>query len=161
MKNNLQKEIIKKIFANFGIIQGSDFGKFGVTQFLYSEKLGVEYEDKTVNHNIFAGECKIQDNVFRVIMVDLSINYPEFAVVFQLEQFPVHGLILNFAPVIEDETVFGEFVVAQGEGWKSTNTYIQAQALVGTELLSSYGVMWNSCSNVETLLPWLDKLVDL
>lgn len=154
MNNLLTKEIIRHVFASFGIIP--PLGKIGLTaeELLSKKVLKVKYtgddqKDTEVHHPIYAGQISSLNSKLRAIVIDLTIDQetPEYCLVCRFDAFPLRGLRLSY-----DEGDFGNFKILNEKNmWIDAPISIQAQTLMGAEQIVSIGFIWEPCDQLEDL----------
>lgn len=158
MKNNiLTKEIINHIFINVGLSPTS-FGKIGLSSksLLTDRVVNMSYDDLEVAHPVYAGEIIIQDSKIRGLAVDLTLeDCAEFCFIFRMDAYPLHGLRLAYDGGNEDDEdrdngtfrIFND----KNESWIEANIFTQGMALSGIEKITSYGLLWEPCVNIDDL----------
>lgn len=160
MQSHLTREIIKKLFANVGVIP-EVFGKYGVTlpENLCDFTLDVEYEESklTVRSPIFAGEIKVGDAFVRLLLIDLSVDgISEYAMVFRNGSNPIYGVKL-----VLDSNDNGVFMIFDGKSWTDTSTITKCKTVIGFEIIASHGLHWSVLKDVGDLFPAAQSLLGL
>lgn len=153
-RDRLNREIIKKIMQNVGVVSHPHFGKAGLTSsdLLIDKKLSLKDEfGKITHHKIYAGEIKLESpiSVIKGLVADISDEeMSEFIVLFRMDSYPIYALRLIF-----DEVDNGLFLNSQDEEfkWYEADVYNKAQALAGMERIADSGIQWNHCENHDDL----------
>lgn len=153
MKYYLNREIIKKIFYNYGIVVGDQFGKFGITrpELLLEKTMNFNYSSQAeeVKFPMYAGIVELSDIIIKSLLIDLSLNDDEheFILVIRAGEKPIHSMTL----FIEDDSD-GLFLVGEKSGWEEASTIVKCKALIATELIASHGLVWKKNDDIEDLL---------
>lgn len=160
MENHLTREIIKKLFANVGVIP-EYFGQYGITRIenQCNFTLDIEYEESklTVRCPIFAGEIKVSDAFVRLLLIDLSVDgVSEYAMVFRNGSNPIYGLKHVF-----DSNDEGVFMIFDGKSWTDTSTITKCKTVIGFEIIASHGLHWNPSEKAEDLFQAAQSLLGL
>lgn len=152
MNKILKEEIVKHIFANFGIIP-SDFVDQSKSkslmnkEFLLSETLTFE-DDSGVIHNKIWG-CQISADVqeIKILLGDCSSNenIAEYAILIQLKNAPAYGIYLICDNTVEAEAMIS--CTANKADWMECSTYLQATFLAGMEQIREIGLSWHKCND--------------
>lgn len=159
-KDPLQREIIRCILANLGAAPPPNLGKRGITVDDLKTKnfILAEYENGVeAQHPVWAGEALIEDKTLRAVVTDLSTSESyELAAILQIEGMPMYALRLCY-----DDFDDGTFVLSTDDGWTPTSNVVKAKALIGTETLKSFGIIWHPCTNLKELLPALKAVSEM
>lgn len=153
MKYSLNREIIKKIFHNYGIVVSDQFGKFGITrpELLLEKTMNFNYSSQTeeIKFPMYAGVVELNDIIIKSLFVDLSLNdnEHEFILVIRAGDKPIHSMIL----FIEDDSD-GLFLIGEKSGWEEANTIVKCKTLIATEMLASHGLVWKKNDDIEDLV---------
>jgi len=153
MSESLTKGIVKRIFANIGVVSGRHFGKAGITEaeLLNNRKLTVRYEDKDINHDIYSGAMAIGESEIRAVLIDLNIDdLQEYLFVFRMDVMPIHSLRVILNPGY-DEMVFVRLYDPENDRWADANMYMKAMMLASFEQITSWGILWDKCDNIKDL----------
>lgn len=151
--SDFNREIIKKIFHNYGIFINDQFGKFGITR----PELRL---DKTMNFNyssqaeeikfpMYAGKVVVDKATIKSLFVDLSLNENEheFILVIRANENPIHVISL----FIEDDSD-AVFLIGEKSSWEEASTVIKCKTLIATELIASHGLIWEKITEIDDLL---------
>lgn len=151
MQNKLlTREIIRHIFACFGVIV--PLGQAGLTvgELLTKKSVRMAYDNgEEISHKVYAGQIVFQESKFRALMVDLTADAecPEFCLLFRFDSLPLHGLRLSY-----DDEDFGVFrILGDKDVWKEASMTVQSSALNGIERLVSFGFPWTPCDQIDDL----------
>lgn len=156
MKNNiLTKEIINHIFISVGLSPTS-FGKIGLSSkdLMTDRVIDMSYDDLEISHPVYAGEIIIQESKIRALAVDLTLeDCSEFCFIFRMDSYPLHGLRLAYDDENAEDRDTGTFRIFndKNESWIEANVYTQGMALSGIEKITSYGLLWEPCKNIDDL----------
>ncbi len=153
----LTREIIKKIMADIGYLPKvrSQIGL--LSSDLRGEPLVVQYdEDNIAKHPVWVGEAKAETTTIRACACDLSQDVDEFILVIRSEQNSIFGLKLIF-----DDQDCGIFLVQEQGNWIPASTIVKAKALIGMEMLTTYGVSWNKCDRFDDIYSAMVALADM
>lgn len=150
MSNKLQKEIIKRIFENFGFsfenkrlvhdVIMNDVNKLNFT-------LPLEIDSVKVEKTIWAAELPLATIRTNIIVTELSDDeFQEFALAVQLTDMPLYGIRLSSHP---DD--IGNFCVMTDQSWVEVPIGVQASVLSGLEYLQNFLFNWQKAENVEKM----------
>lgn len=152
----LTREIIKRIMNNVGIVPPPQFGIGGlvISDLKLDQTISGLYSDgESYNFPIWSGCIEVEGVKIKAVATDLTDDIPEFILLFQSENMPIYGLRLLF-----DDKDNGLFLLSSSEGWVPAEIYIQAKALMGLELIASYGISWTNFKD-EKLLATLSTMI--
>lgn len=161
ISDKLTKELISYMFSNFGIVSPPLFGKAGISEKIFKSNTVLEFQDDTgVNCTspIYSAITNIGQGKMHVVFTAFNDNeIYEFAVVLQLDDFPIYGI----KQVINSDDV-GIFVVSSGDGnWRNPNMYDKLLACAGLEHLTDRGVGWVPEQDLGKLFTALQQLVEM
>lgn len=148
--NQLQVEIIRRIFHDFGVsIAESRLANDLVAndETICDFTLPVVVGEVTTQKPIWSAQLEVATAVVRVILTDLSDeDFGEFALAFVGTDLPLYGIRLSSDP--EDAGVFS---VRAGNEWVPLTIGLQASVLSGVEQLQSFALNWRKCENTDDL----------
>jgi hypothetical protein len=151
--DNLTKEIIKRILANVGATPGKLFGKAGLTEniFKLDKKFKIEYDDTIAEHDIYGGQIDLDGSKIRAILIDLSIDdVTEFIFMYRYASLA----IIAIKYVYDHDEGFPGFVRVfndSKETWINSSMHMKAMALSGFEQITSAGILWQECDDIDDL----------
>lgn len=149
MNDDLKNQIIKHIFANFGVIESKyidlqNSKSLLDNDFLLKEKIKFEISE----NKIWGCQFSITPQSIKVLLGDCSLSdeQKEYCLIIQLEGAPIYGLYLS----IYNESLFACSLKDSNE-WMICNTYLQATFLAGMEQVKDAGLSLNKCENYQDL----------
>jgi hypothetical protein len=138
MNLTLKREIIKNIFSIIGVFREQNYmgssllSPLNSDELLLDKKLAFETEDGNKKRGgIWAATGKIEKNEIKMMLVDISEELPEFALIVRMDNFSACALRMS-----ADEADFGSMLFRIEEKWIDTSTSHQARILVGMENLT-------------------------
>lgn len=149
--DTLTREIIRRMTTSVGLYPTRD-GTRGLTvPELESPGLSVVYGSEggreTLLHPVWAGKVEMEGVEVRALGVDLSVDDTnEYMLLIRVGQNPIYAMKLAY-----DSEDFGLFVTLEGTGWIPANMIVKARSLAGLELLNSFGLLWQPCSEFSDL----------
>jgi hypothetical protein len=155
MNKILSKEIVKHIFANFGIIPSNFINQDNLISLINKEYVlndTISFEDEygaLLKRKIWG--CQLSSNAqqLKVLVTDLSQDsyIKEYCMLIQLKDSPAYGLYYsyNINEVLEDDS-FMAFSM-DNQKWIECETYLQATFLAGMQQIKDIGFAWNKCSD--------------
>ncbi|MDP2683498.1 MAG: hypothetical protein Q8P20_00420 [bacterium] len=157
--DSLSKEIIKRIFADVGVVPGPMFGKVGLVEprFKIAKTITVRYDDMDRAHDVYAGKMSLGESTLRGVLVNLTVDYyPEFLCVFRMDELPIHAI-----KVVYDSSNDSFFKIFNNETkiWREANVYMKARMLADFEQIVSAGLLWQDCDNTEDLYTAIISLI--
>ncbi len=153
MTSNLTNEITKRILANVGATPGHLFGKAGLTDptLKLDNQIKIECDGVITLHDIYGGSIDLGDVSIRSILINLSIdNSTEFLLLFRYSSLAISAIKYIF----DDDEEFPGFIRVFNESndtWISSSMYMKATALAGFEKITSSGMLWERCEDIEDL----------
>ena len=157
---SLEREIIKRILSDVGVIPGSDFGKHGITQsdFKLDKKLTVRYDDgEQQEFPLWAGGGNLPGTKVRALLADLSDDeVAEYALALRVNDRPIYALRLTY-----DNEDPGIFVLQEGQSWQAPIMLVKAWALVGMEMIVEQGMLWEPERSYQDLYEAISNLVEM
>lgn len=176
MNTSLTTEIIKRIFSNIGIGTNGQVTDTGLLSqhCLLDKTFTVDYDNgMRLDCPIWAGEIGLQDNKVKALLINLShtdndcaiINeagdvesqrVPEFALALRVATNPIYLLRLTY-----DDDDCGTCLIEEQSSLIVPPILIQAQALVGMEMIYNHGLVWNKASYDEALFTALARVIEM
>lgn len=135
---NLNKELLKRIFGNLGFISGSNFGKYGITtsDYLIDKKLNFEGLN---SKPIWCGQINSSGSNYKIAVSNLeTIDNPEFIGVLNVD-----GLSFGFS-LYEDMAAFS---IKHEETWIGISLLYRLNLTAAIEMITQEGLNWAPCSN--------------
>lgn len=158
--NLLTKEIIHRIMGNLGLLRFPDLGKVGLSipELKINRTLPIQYEDGIIeNRSLWSGEMSLHNSKIRSMFADLSDgDVCEYALSMRVDQNPIYGMKIIF-----DTEDYGKFVTLEGSKWLPASIALQARALVGVEMMTTFGCAWKACNDFEDLLKAIVSISDM
>ena len=166
MEQDLPKLIVRRIIADVGAAPNA-VGKTGLTvsELLLNKVIKVNYDDGVHEHDVYSGKISIESTVLKGLLVDLTIDIPEYLFVFRMDNMPIHA-----AKALYDEIDLGETFLRvyypdkekePSFTWRDSGLYIKARMLSDFEKIVSYGFMWEDCKDIEDLYEAAVSLIDV
>jgi hypothetical protein len=156
--NKLTQEIVRHIFANFGIIPSShvniDASKLLTDPlFLLPETLTFTGEFGDIVNKIYGCEVNIANQKsFKVLLGDCYEGGPsdgskpyDYALIVHLKDAPIYGAFCSEGDVSWSEPLLALNI--DGKGWSPCTTYLQATFLAGMEQLKEISLNWKKCTD--------------
>lgn len=167
MNTSLTTEIIRRIFLNIGISTDGELTDTGLLSqhCLLDKTFAVDYDNGiSFDCPIWAGEIELRNDKIKGLLINLShtdtgcaiINevgnlepqkIPEFALALRVASNPIYLLRLAY-----DDDDLGTCLIEDQSNWIVPSILIQAQALVGMEMLVSSGLVWNKALSYDSAL---------
>src|SRR3990167_5063357 len=148
--DSLTREIIIRMLANCGVVPPPNFGHVGLTvdDLRSCRILPVIYDENTaVNHTIYAGQSEIQGTKILAACVDLTHDESiEYALVLRMDGKPIYGIRITYDG--EDNVIF---VISDGGGWTHASMLVKIRALLGMEMMTSFGISWAKLDDIDSL----------
>lgn len=162
MNTVLRTEIIKHIYACFGVYQSSWINKATSRSlmdknWLLSSKITFQGLENT--GDVWGCQLSTSDQELKIVLADCSepfdydnadindaaLSPVEFAMLVQLKNAPCYGLYLawNARGILEPMIAVS---VKEGE-WMECNTFLQSSFLSGMEQVRDTGLKWNKCTS--------------
>lgn len=160
----LNREIIKKVMQNFGVLPHPNFGKAGISSedLLIDKSLKLK-DDKNIvtNHKIFAGKIFSKSDIIRSMVADISeVDMSEFIVLFRMDELPIYAIRLAF-----DNHDYGLFINYlendEEETWYEADVQNKALVLAATERIAHSGILWEPCPEHDDLYEGLLHIAGL
>jgi hypothetical protein len=157
MNPNLRSEIVKHIFANFGVIPAdyvsektrSLIGK----DYLLPEKLSFENEDSTIENKIWGCQLSSDIQEIKILLADCTQeeNSPEYCLLVQLKNAPAYGVYLVFNESFGSQINSACMIAYSVDftSWMECSTFLQATFLGGMEQVRETGFTWNKVTNYQ------------
>ncbi len=150
----LLEEVVKHVFANFGVIPSYFVNRnksktLIASEYLLPDKISFDLDDQVVRKNVWGCQISADTQELKVLLSDCSQEKGilEFAMVVQLKGAPSYGLYIVCGDGIEPEPLLA--CSLNGKEWMECNTYLQATFLAGMEQVRDLGLHWNKCNNYE------------
>ncbi len=155
MNKTLCLEIIKHIFANFGVVPANFINHDNLVslinkEYLLSETISLDDDNGgVVKKKIWGCQLSASSQELKVILCDLSLdsNIREYYMIIQLKNSPSYGLFYSYDlnDLMED---YGTISFSlDGEKWIECETYLQATFLAGMQQVKDIGFAWGKCSD--------------
>lgn len=158
MNLNLRAEIVRHIFANFGVIHSfyvSDKTQpLNSKKYLLSEKLSFEDEDNDVIQNKIWG-CQLSADAqeIKILLADCTQekDHPEYCLLVQLKNAPAYGIYLHLNESFGHQTGSACMIAysLDSKAWMECSTFLQATFLGGMEQIRETGFAWNKIVNYQ------------
>lgn len=137
----LQKEIVKHIFNQLGVLEqehrASLIESLVENKFLLDKKMVFDAEDKKYQNNIWGGQAKIGDHTVKILIADIKEDIDEFAIMFQMDMLPIYALRLS-----ADTEDTGSIYFINDARWIAADIALQSKFLYGVESLASTLLDW-------------------
>jgi hypothetical protein len=154
MNDNLQKEIVKHIFNQLGILECemriSLVEKMTDEKFLVDKKMAFEANNTQYKNNVWAAEGKLAANTVKILVADIKEDIDEYAMIFQMDSLPVYALRYSL-----DEDDKGSIYFCNEGRWIASDVAIQSKFLYGIEAMASTLFIWNKLGNYMELYKYL------
>jgi hypothetical protein len=139
MNKNLEKEIVKHIFYNFGI--KSNLVSIKDDNFLVKEFS--LFEDSNYKNKIWGITFEVSSKCFEVFLVDVSENklYESYLMFININELANYCLYIN-----DDDNDCGLFVKLNNN-WNRCSTYLSSTFLSGMETIKEIG-FYPKCSDI-------------
>ena len=159
MNDNLTYEMMKRILADVGAVPGKYFGTAGlvVPELLLQKTIKVRYDDKDREHNIYAGMLKIKESNLRGILINLTVDTPEYIFIFRFDELPIHAVKVLFDEM--DLEAYCKVYNSEKEIWVESSAYMKAKLLSEFERFVSWGILWEDCKNIKDLYDVTSTLI--
>jgi hypothetical protein len=138
MNLTLKREIIKNIFSIIGVFREKNYmgssllSPLNSDELLIDKKLAFETEDgEKKRGNIWAAHAKVEKSEIKLMLVDISEELAEFALIVRMDNFSACALRMS-----ADEGDTGTMFFRIEDKWIDTSTSHQARILVGMENLT-------------------------
>ena len=159
MSDLLSYEICKRIFADIGVVPGDYFGKVGlVDQSLkLAKQMTVRYDDKDRAHDVYSAKLKINESELRAILIDLTVDSPEFIFIFRFDELPIHAMKIVFDMAAPN--AYCKVYNAEKQIWYEASIHMKARLLVDFEKIVSWGFLWEDCKDINDLYETASELI--
>lgn len=158
MNLNLRAEIVKHIFANFGVIPSNHVSEKTQSliskDYLLSEKLSFEDDDNIISENKIWG-CQLSADIqeIKILLADCTQeeNAPEYCLLVQLKNAPAYGIYLTFNESFGPQTDSACMIAYSLDLklWMECSTFLQATFLSGMEQIRETGFAWSKVINYQ------------
>lgn len=146
----LEREIVKRILANVGVVPGPGFGKAGLTllDFKLDKEFLVHYEDgHQQKFPLWSGYGTLSNSKIRALLIDLTYDeMPEYALALRVDDKPIYALNITYD---DDESCL--FLLQEDTRWIIPSMLIKVWALLGTEMIADQGMSWQPSNNYDDL----------
>lgn len=143
MNQALLKEIVKHIYATFGVIP-SDFlnvqtGSLLQAQYLLSDKISFQIDGNDRQGKMWGCQLTLSNSQIKVLLGECTMDpeYPEFSMIIQAKEAPMYGLY-----DVKDNYAMIATSLNQGKNWLSLNTTLQATFLAAMEYARDLQMPW-------------------
>lgn len=158
MNPNLRAEIIKHVFANFGVIPADYVNEktrsLSSKEYLISEKLSFEDESGVIQNKVWGCQLSADIQEIKILLADCTQeeNHPEYCLLVQLKNAPSYGLYLNFDEFLGRQTNSSYMIAYSLDSklWMECSTFLQATFLGGMEQIRETGFAWNKITNYQS-----------
>jgi len=161
MKNHLNEELAKYIFASIGCVTDK-LGTLGLfsEQCKTNKKIDFESEGNDKFHvPIYSGKLSFGEFTLKALFVDLTYEHVnEFCLVFRIDENPIYGL-KYLSDSSSEETVFK--IRGSEEFWIEASLATKCKAVIGFESLMSHGIPWQNSEVDSELRLSLESLISL
>lgn len=153
MSDVLTQEISKRILMNVGV-SPENIGKLGITEpnLLLKQSIKIKYDDgSALEHPMYYGGLSLDNkSSLRGLLIDLSLidetdnlETSEFLFLFRMDNFSIYAVRWVYE---EQSANFIRVFNNEKEVWDEASMYMKARLLANFERLTSWGVLWDSCS---------------
>ncbi len=146
MPQQLQTEIVKHIFENFGLLNSdTDLNKYPLLSNQFKNGLEIKYwSDDGISFTTYAQSAQLQclDLKLNLMFWNLSDNLENYYVLL-VSQFNLDIYILRLT-VSQDLSYEGEIFISNKKGLKPANLYLQANLLAGIEKINNFHYIWKN-----------------
>lgn len=164
----LRYEIVKHIFAGFGVVPNTfinlDKSKsLNTKEFLLPETIPFNEEnDKIIQQPIWGCQFIVEGHEVKVLLADCkqTSGPDEYALLVWMKDLPIYGIYLTYS---DSEDFSHEALIAcsmDGQQWLECQTYLQATFLAGTENLKSGLVTHKKCSDYKDQVNMLISFIN-
>ena len=167
MNKVLNRELIRTMLGDFGLVPPPNFGKVGIStqEFLLKESLDMEVESESgemesISYGLWAGSIMFMQSSLRVLatdICDIEAGYHEFVVTYRMDEAPIHAI----KHVFQDDEDPGLFLRKNNHEWKMVSLYDRLVATAGFERLTSMGATWRPEKQYEDLYEALVEVVNM
>lgn len=158
MNLNLRAEIVKHVFANFGVIPSdyvSEETRSLISKdYLLPEKLSFEDDSDIVLDNKVWG-CQLSADIqeIKILLADCTQeeSSPEYCLLIQLKNAPAYGVYLTFNKSFGPQTDSACLIAYSLDSklWMECSTFLQATFLSGMEQIRETGFAWNKATGYQ------------
>ena len=157
MNPNLRAEIVKHIFANFGVIPSkyvSDKTRSLINkEYLLSEKVTFKDEGGVIENRVWGCQLSSDIQEVKILLADCTQEEqsPEYCLLVQLKNTPAYGVYLIFNESFGDQ-INSACMIAyslDSTSWSECGTFLQATFLGGMEQIRETGFAWNKVTNYQ------------
>lgn len=155
-RDRLNREIIKRLMENFGVLPHPHFGKAGLSSdnLKIDDKLSLKDDSEIItHHNIYAGQINLKNPISTIkgMVADISEeDLSEFIVLFRMNAFPIYAVRLSFDD--QDNGLFLNYLDDDEESkWYEADVHNKALVLAGMETVADAGALWDPCTNYDDL----------
>ena len=154
----LTYEINKRILADIGAVP-SAFEKAGLTLLKQDKPCKIQYDVGEKHHNVYAGKIDLQNSDVKGLLIDLSINNPEYIFMFRMDNFPIHAIYIEFDNL--DNEPYFKVYNPDKEIWYEASVYMKAKILSEFERMVSWGFIWESYDHIYDLYDAAINLIEV
>jgi hypothetical protein len=159
MNPQLRAEIVRHVFANFGVIPSEYVNReksksLMMKDYLLPESLSFEDEDGIISEQKIWG-CQLSADIqeIKILLSDCTQDddSPEFCLLIQLKNAPAYGLYLTYKESF-DTNVGAACMLAYSmdtKSWLECSTFLQATFLAGMEQIRETGFAWNKATSYQ------------
>lgn len=157
MNLNLRAEIVRHVFANFGVIYSPYISEktqpLNSKKYLLSEKLSFEDDDGVLQNKVWGCQLSVDTQEIKILLADCTQekDYPEYCLLVQLKNAPAYGIYLHFNESFGHQSDSSCMIAysLDSESWMESSTFLQATFLGGMEQIRETGFAWNKISNYQ------------
>lgn len=151
MNLTLKKEIINHILKTIGLIDDKlsyigMFEKLNSDQFLIDKKIIFELDGSKIEKQVWATNCKIDENYINIIIADISDDSKEYAFIIQMDNMIPYAIRLS-----DDPEDFGTMLIYAENNWIEASTMLQAKMLLCIQSLSELYMKWERIDNYKEI----------
>lgn len=158
MNPNLRAEIVKHIFANFGVIPADYVSEkthsLAGKEYLLPEKLSFEGDDDILENKIWGCQLSADVQEIKILLADCAQeeSSPEYCLLVQLKNAPAYGIYLTFNESFGNQIGSACMIAYSLDSklWMECSTFLQATFLSGMEQVRETGFAWNKITNYQS-----------
>jgi hypothetical protein len=158
MNLNLRAEIVKHIFANFGVIPSKFVNEktrsLASKDYLLIEKLSFEDDDGVIENSIWGCQLSADIQEIKILLADCTQEdkSPEYCLLIQLKDAPAYGVYLTFNESFGEQTGSACTIAysLDSKSWMECSTFLQSTFLSGMEQIRETGLAWNKVTNYQS-----------
>lgn len=155
MNPNLRAEIVKHIFANFGVIPSDYVSEKTQSliskEYLLSERLS--FEDNDTENKVWGCQLSSDAQEIKILLADCAQeeSSPEYCLLVQLKNAPAYGVYLIFNESFGSQINSACMIAYSLDSklWMECSTFLQATFLSGMEQIRETGFGWNKITNYQ------------